>query len=75
MYYYYILDFLAATRNIFNYVNPPMSFDSLWNSSSVDIPLESDVFALEYLASYDYDIDKAYFNIFCDLGCGKGIIS
>jgi hypothetical protein len=36
------------------------------------MPLESDVLALEYLASYEYDVEKALFNLFCDLGRGKG---
>jgi hypothetical protein len=37
-----------------------------------DAPLESDGLAIEYLAHYDYDVDKALFNLFSELGCGKG---
>ncbi len=33
--------------------------------------MESDAIALEYLASYDYDVDKALFRIMCDLGSSK----
>jgi hypothetical protein len=43
-----------------------------WYGTQSEVPLESDVLALEYLASYEYDVDKALFNLFCDLGRGKG---
>jgi hypothetical protein len=33
--------------------------------------MESDAIALEYLASYDYDVEKALFRITCDLGSSK----
>jgi hypothetical protein len=43
-----------------------------WTQSQCDIPLESDVYALEYLAAYNYEADKALFNLYCELSCGKG---
>jgi len=63
-------EFLSTVRNLFDPIRPSRSTN--WTAASVDVPLESDAIALEYLSAYDYDVSKAYFNIFCDMGCGKG---
>lgn len=57
-------------RNLLDPVRP--HGQSFWSASQSEIPLETDVLALEYLSSYDYDVDKALFNLFCDFGRGKG---
>lgn len=36
------------------------------------IPLESDARAIEYLASYNYNVKNAWFNLTASLGCSKG---
>ena len=43
------------------------------NSIDMDFPLESDERAIEYLANFDYDVEKAKFSLFSSLGCGKGM--
>jgi hypothetical protein len=67
---YFISDFLVAVRNLLDPVRP--SGQPFWAASQTSVPLETDVMALEYLASYDYDVEKALFNLYCDLGRGKG---
>lgn len=70
---YFILnlfsEFIAAVRNLLEPVRPYQQV--FWTKENCELSLESDSFALEYLASFDYDTEKALFNIFCDLGCGK----
>lgn len=46
-----------------------------WIKEQTQMPLESDVLALEFLASYDYNVDKALFGLYCELGRGKGKFS
>jgi len=47
--------------------------DATWNKRTAEIPMESDAAAIEFLAQFDYDVDKALFRLTCDLGSGKGI--
>jgi hypothetical protein len=64
-------DFLVVTRGIFE---PCGNGEDLWNTQSVsEIPLESDSRAVEYLSQYDYDVDKALFHLYSELGFGKGV--
>jgi hypothetical protein len=46
--------------------------DATWNKRTAEIPMESDAAAIEFLAQFDYDVDKALFRLTCDLGSGKG---
>jgi len=61
-----------VVRNLLDPVRP--HGQSFWTSAQCEVPLETDVYALEYLSSYDYDVDKALFNLFIDIGRGKGKI-
>lgn len=67
------LEFLLVVRNLLEPICPRSQ--RFWTSEQSRLPLESDVFALEYLASFDYDVDRALFNMYCELGKGKGIYS
>ena len=64
------LEFLTAVRNLLDPVRP--KGQHFWAASQSTIPLETDVIALEYLSSYNYDVEKAMFNLYCELGRGKG---
>lgn len=59
-------------RNLLDPVRP--KGQQFWVGAQSSVPLETDVLALEYLASYDYDVEKALFNLYCEIGRGKGEI-
>lgn len=63
-------EFLIAVRNLLDPVRP--KGQQFWIGAQSAVPLETDVMALEYLASYDYDVERALFNLYCELGRGKG---
>ena len=67
-----ISEFLLITRNIFE--NVRVTNKNHWTSEDVNIPLESDEFAIDYLASHDYNVDSAWLQLSISLGCGKGKI-
>lgn len=64
------LDFLVITRNVFEMIRP--NGCDYWTAELVDrYPLESDELAIEYLSQHEYDIEKAFFHMSVDMGCGK----
>ena len=63
---------MVAIRNIFNSHSYPQGTSS-WNESSIDIPLEADEQILNYLHKFNYDSQKALFNLMIELGHGKGM--
>ena len=65
-----VTEFLVTVRNLLDPVCPRTQ--KFWLRYQTSLPLESDVFALEYLSSYDYDVNKALFSLYCELGSGKG---
>ena len=65
-----VTEFLVTVRNLLDPVCPRTQ--KFWLRNQTSLPLESDVFALEYLSSYDYDVNKALFSLYCELGSGKG---
>lgn len=68
-----IQEFLIATRNIFESMR--YKGESLWTGAMIDeISMESDANAIDYLASFNYDVDAALFQMFIDLGCGKEFV-
>jgi hypothetical protein len=68
--YHLFAAFLGIVRNMVDPVCPRNQ--RFWSKEQCVVPLESDVFALEYLASFDYNVDKALFSLYCEMGRGKG---
>ena len=68
-----IRTWLVLSRNIFE----PVHYEdtSTWSSANTHIPMESDQKAIKFLASNDYDIDRAWFNLSCQLGMGKDAVN
>jgi hypothetical protein len=59
-------EFLVTTRNLFE--SDLLGDDEVWDEYMVSqIPLESDEIALEYLAKFNYDIEKALLIYCCQL--------
>lgn len=49
--------------------------DQTWTVDLVDsIALESDSEAIEYLSRHDFNLEEAVFSVYCEVGCGKGMI-
>ena len=68
-----IQEFLIATRNIFESIR--YKGDTQWTAATIDeVSMESDANAIEYLATFNYDVDAALFQLFVDLGCGKEFV-
>lgn len=65
--------FLAFTRNIFE--PGSLKDGETWDTITADIPLEGDGEMIEYLSKRDYDVERAKFNLVCDLGFGKDYVS
>lgn len=68
--FFIVTEFLAIVRNMVEPICP--RHQKFWLAEQSQMPLESDVLALEFLASYDYNVDKALFGLYCELGRGKG---
>ena len=68
---YVFVECITAIRNIFDMHLCPLE-SSAWNESLDDIPLESDERLLDYLHKFNYDSQKALFNLLVELGRGKG---
>ena len=64
---------LVMTRNIFE---PARYQDAAhWTSNSAQVPMESDQRSIAFLASHEYDVDRAWFNLTCQMGMGKDTVS
>jgi hypothetical protein len=50
--------------------------DQMWTVDLVDsIALESDSEAIEYLSRHDFNLEEAVFSVYCEMGCGKGMMA
>lgn len=67
-----LADFLTIVRNLLGTIHP--RGHSNWAAEQTLQPLESDSFALEYLSTYDYNVEKALFSLYCEMGRGKGML-
>ncbi len=81
-------EFLVLVRNLINKIQPERqstaassenttqnngkTSNSYWNKQNTSFPLESDSNVLEFLASFDYNTEKAWFHLCAMLGVGKG---